>query len=98
MVIITYFGSSHHVSFIVEVIFVIENDLMSTTGNNLRSNKILLVIFFLKTTVKPVLSGQSNRRPKIGFKTNYLLMQVKRIAERREPILSTFIKLPFCFV
>ena len=32
-------------------------------------------------TVKPVLSGQSKRRPKVVFKTDYCLMQVKSIAE-----------------
>ena len=32
-------------------------------------------------TVKPVLSGHSKRRPKLVFKTNYRLMQVKSIAE-----------------
>ena len=31
-------------------------------------------------TVKPVLSGHSKRRPKIVFKTDYRLMQVKSIA------------------
>ena len=32
-------------------------------------------------TVKPVLGGHSKRRPKLVFKTDYRLMQVKRIAE-----------------
>ena len=32
-------------------------------------------------TVKPVLSGHSKRRPKLVFKTNFGLMQVKIIAE-----------------
>ena len=32
-------------------------------------------------TVKPVLSHHSKRRQKIGFKTDYRLMQVKSIAE-----------------
>ena len=32
-------------------------------------------------TVKPVLSGHSRRRPKLAFKTDYCLMQVKSIAE-----------------
>ena len=31
--------------------------------------------------VKPVLSGHSKRRPKLVFKTDYRLMQVKSIAE-----------------
>ena len=32
-------------------------------------------------TVKPVLSGHSKRRPKLVYKTDYRLMQVKSIAE-----------------
>ena len=32
-------------------------------------------------TVKPVISGHSKRRPKLGFKTDFRLMQVKSIAE-----------------
>ena len=32
-------------------------------------------------TVKPVLKSHSKRRPKLVFKTNYHLMQVKSIAE-----------------
>ena len=36
---------------------------------------------FEKRTVKPVLSGHSNRTPKLVFNTNYRLMQVKSIAE-----------------
>ena len=52
-------------------------------------------------TVKPVLGGHSKRRPKLVFKTDYLLMQVKSIAEcskkEHSAILSTFIKLPFVF-
>ena len=39
------------------------------------------------------------KKPKLGFKTDYRLMQVKSIAECSEgehsAILSTFIKLPF---
>ena len=35
----------------------------------------------LDPTVKPVLSGHSKRRPKLVFKTDYRLMQVKSIAE-----------------
>ena len=45
--------------------------------------------------VKSVLSGDSNRRPKIVFKTDYRFMQVKSTAECS--ILSTFTKLPFVF-
>ena len=47
-------------------------------------------------TFKPVLSGHSKRRPKLFFKTDYLLMQVKIIAEH-SAIFSTFNKLPFVF-
>ena len=50
------------------------------------------------TTVKPVLSGHSKRRPKLVFKTNYRLIQVKIIAECspwNAPIRLTFIKLQF---
>ena len=43
-------------------------------------------------TVKPVLSGHSKRTPKIGFKTDYRLMQFKIIAECSK---GTFIKLLF---
>ena len=43
-------------------------------------------------TVKPVLSGHSKRRPKLVFKTDYHLMQVKG---EHSAILLTFIKLPF---
>ena len=39
-------------------------------------------------TLKPVLSGHSKRRPKLVFKTNYRIMQVKSNAD-------CFIKLPF---
>ena len=44
-------------------------------------------------TVKPVLSGHSKRIPKLVFKTDYRLMQVKSIAEcsKGSAILSTFI-------
>ena len=55
---------------------------------------ITLKIIFLSNTVNPVLSGHSKRRPKLGFKTDYRLMQVKSIAEH-SAILSTFIKIPF---
>ena len=33
---------------------------------------------YCPNTVKPVLSGHSKRRPKIGFKANCRLMQAKR--------------------
>ena len=51
-------------------------------------------------TVKPVLSGHSKRRPKLVFKTDYRLMQVKSIAGQKycrmlqgahSAMLSTFI-------
>ena len=49
-------------------------------------------------TVKPVLSGHSNKHQKLVFKTYYHLLQVKSIAEcsnrDHSAILSTFIKLP----
>ena len=51
-------------------------------------------------TVKPVLSGHSKRRPKIGLKTDYRLILVKVLqnAPREHPAMRlTFIKLPFAF-
>ena len=42
------------------------------------------------STVQPVLSGQSKRRPKLGFKTDYRLMQVKSFAECSKGILQYF--------
>ena len=52
----------------------------------------LLVNVYSKTCVKRPLS----KRPKLVFKTNYCLMQVKSIAEcsKDSAILLTFIKLP----
>ena len=41
----------------------------------------MVEIFSSNNTVKPVLSGHSKRTPKLVFKTDYLLMQVKSIAE-----------------
>ena len=41
------------------------------------SDQLVTLLF----TVKPVLSGHSKRRPKLVFKTDYRLMQVKSIAE-----------------
>ena len=35
----------------------------------------------MSTTVKPVLSGHSKRNPKLIFKSDYRIMQVKSIAE-----------------
>ena len=40
-----------------------------------------LMIWHGRYTVKSVLSGHSKRTPKLVFKTEYRLMQVKRIAE-----------------
>ena len=39
------------------------------------------LVNFLLLTIKPVLSGHSNKDQKLVFKTNYRLMQVKSIAE-----------------
>ena len=44
-------------------------------------------------TVKPVLSGHSQRRPKIGFEYRLSL----NAGQKYSAILSTFIKLPFVF-
>ena len=44
----------------------------------------------LKCMLMSILSSHSNRRPKLVFKTDYRLMQVKSIAK-----CSTCIKLPF---
>ena len=53
----------------------------------------------LLSTVKPVLSGHSQKDQKWVLKTNYRLMQVKSIAEcsKHSAILSTCIKLPHGF-
>ena len=58
-----------------------------------QSIKMVLNPNNLTSTVKPVLSGHSKRRPKLIFKTAYRLMQVKSILQTA--ILSIFIKLPF---
>ena len=53
-----------------------------------------------KFTVKPVLSGHSKRRPKIGFQDRLLLnagQKYGRMLQEHSAILSTFIKLPFVF-
>ena len=60
------------------------------------------VVILLKAviTVKPVLSGHSKRRPKLVFKANSRLMQVKVLQNaprEHSAILLTFIKLPFVF-
>ena len=54
------------------------------------SNQEAILVY----TVEPVLRGHSKRRPKLVFKTNYRLMQVKSIAEHTA-ILSTIIQLSF---
>ena len=49
-------------------------------------------------TLRPVLSGHSNKYQKLAFKTDYRLMQVKvfqNAPREHSTILSTFIKLPF---
>ena len=43
--------------------------------------KVYNILVLKYTTVKPVLSGHLKRRPKLFFKTDYHLMQVKSIAE-----------------
>ena len=54
---------------------------------------------YLGCTIKPVLSGHSQKDQKLVFKTDYRLMQVKSIAKCSKgsisAILLTFIKLPF---
>ena len=64
----------------------------------------LVLVFLLSTmwakvsaTVKPVYNSHSQKDRKLVFKTNYGLMQVKRIAEcsKHSAIRLTFIKLPF---
>ena len=54
---------------------------------------------FSQNTVKPVLSGHSKRRPKIGFQDRLLLnagqKYCRMLQGEHSAILSTFIKLPF---
>ena len=45
------------------------------------TNCTLLAVLIHMGTVKPVLSSHPKRRPKLVFKTDYRLMQVKSIAE-----------------
>ena len=49
---------------------------MVIKGLSFRYNKTAM-----RYTVKAVLSGHSERRPKLAFKTDYRLLQVKSIAE-----------------
>ena len=54
----------------------------------------------LENTVKPVINSHSKRRPKIGFKNDYHLMQVKVLQNaprEHSAMLSTFMKLQFAF-
>ena len=56
-------------------------------------------ILFVCFTVKPVLSGHSKRRPKIGFQDRLSLnagqKYCRMLQGEHSAILSTFIKLPF---
>ena len=56
---------------------LIYNTIAPVQLNNMPSRLITLK----KTTIRPVLSGHSKRRPKLFLKTDYRLMQVKSIAE-----------------
>ena len=48
------------------------------------------LVYFI-CTILPVLSGHSKRRPKLTFKTDYCLMQVKSIAEcSKKALCNTF--------
>ena len=53
----------------------------------------------ISCTVKPVLSGHSKRRPKIGFQDRLSLNAGQKYCRMRQgkhsAMLSTFIKLPF---
>ena len=55
------------------------------------------LIFSVPHTVKPVLSGYSRRRLKLGFKTDYRLMRVKSIAEYLRPSLIYHLPLRLLF-
>ena len=58
------------------------------------------IIGFRPIRVKPVIGSHSKRRPKLVFKTDYHLMQVKSIAECSKRAFCntlTFIKLSFVF-
>ena len=41
----------------------------------------MIILWFVRYTVKPALSGHSKRRPKLVYKTDFRLMQLKSIAE-----------------
>ena len=56
--------------------------IMVFTGQVCRFTQTFIIIHLrMNSTVKPVISDHSKRRPKIGFKTDYHFMQVKSIAE-----------------
>ena len=62
----------------------------------------LLSVFSSKTnscmsTVKPVLSGHSKRRPKIGFQDRLSLLKCRLKVLQKDAIFLTFIKLQFVF-
>ena len=48
-------------------------------------------------TVKPVLSGHSKRRPKLGFQYLLSLNAGQKYCRMHSAVLPTFIKLPFVF-
>ena len=51
-----------------------------------------------QSTVKPVLSGHSKRRPKLVFKTDYRLMQVKKYCRMlQENILLQYFRPSFSY-
>ena len=58
-------------------------DIVSKIWANTKRQRLISFRFTLSLdgTVKPVLSGHSKRRPKLVFKTNYCLIQIKSIAE-----------------
>ena len=58
-------------------------------------HKYLFRCFQYTHTVKPVLSGHSKRRPKIGFQDRFLLNAGQKYCRMHSAILLTFIKLPF---
>ena len=59
----------------------------------------VLVLFEIRCTVKPALSGHSKRRPKIGFQDRLLLNAGQKFCRmlqgEHSAILLTFIKLQF---
>ena len=68
---------------------------------NFEEKKNVLTLLFRKfgNTVKPVLSGHSKRRPKIGFQDRLALnagqKYCRMLQGKHSAILSTFIKLQF---